>query len=62
MVRKKSRHSIGKDWLNNSFVKIILGMVATGSFAIAFGEEKIAQLNPFNASINSECLVENREI
>ncbi len=44
--------------LKNSLVKIVLGVVATGSFAIAFGQEKIAQLIPFtqSSSNNSECL------
>lgn len=36
----------------------MLGLVATGSFAIAFGQEKILQLLPFTqgSSLNSECL------
>ncbi|RZG48340.1 DNA/RNA non-specific endonuclease [Acinetobacter wuhouensis] len=44
--------------LKNSIVKIVLGVVATGSFAIAFGQEKISQLIPFTqgSSNNSECL------
>ncbi|RZG86545.1 DNA/RNA non-specific endonuclease [Acinetobacter sp. WCHAc060033] len=44
--------------MKNSIVKIVLGVVATGSFAIAFGQEKISQLIPFTqgSSNNSECL------
>jgi endonuclease G len=44
--------------LKNSVVKLVLGLVATGSFAIAFGQEKILQLLPFTqgSSLNSECL------
>ena len=44
--------------LKNSIVKIVLGVVATGSFAISFGQEKISQLIPFTqgSSNNSECL------
>ena len=30
-------------FLNENTVKIILGVVASGSFAIAFGQEKISQ-------------------
>ncbi|WP_228146123.1 DNA/RNA non-specific endonuclease [Acinetobacter sp. ANC 4648] len=42
--------------LKNSLVKIILGVIATGSFAIAFGQEKIAQLMPFTKTTSSTCL------
>jgi endonuclease G, mitochondrial len=37
---------------------MVLGLVATGSFAIAFGQEKIMQLLPFTqgGSLNTECL------
>ncbi len=44
--------------MKNSIVKIVLGLVATGSFAIAFGQEKISQLIPFTQSNsnNSGCL------
>jgi endonuclease G len=37
---------------------MVLGVVATGSFAIAFGQEKILQLLPFtqSSSLNSACL------
>lgn len=34
----------------------MLGLVATGSFAIAFGQEKISQFIPFTSSNNSDCL------
>ena len=59
MARKKRRsktRNLGKDLLNNSVVKVILGLVATGSFAIAFGQEKIAQFIPFVGSNSTECL------
>ncbi|NNP74314.1 endonuclease [Acinetobacter defluvii] len=59
MARKKHRNrstSLGKDFLNNSVVKVVLGLVATGSFAIAFGQEKITQFIPFVGSNSSECL------
>ncbi|MDM1246177.1 DNA/RNA non-specific endonuclease [Acinetobacter sichuanensis] len=59
MARKKRRsktRNLGKDLLNNSVVKVILGLVATGSFAIAFGQEKIAQYIPFVGSNSTECL------
>ena len=47
-----------KPLLKNSVVKMVLGVVATGSFAIAFGQEKIFQLLPFTQSStnNSACL------
>ena len=49
---------LGNVLLKNSIVKIVLGLVATGSFAIAFGQEKITQLMPFtqSSSNNSTCL------
>ena len=59
MAQKRTRNlgfKLGKDLLNNSLVKIILAVVATGSFAIAFGQEKIAQLIPFTQSTQSTCL------
>lgn len=59
MARKKRRNRstyLGNDLLNNSVVKIVLGLVATGSFAIAFGQEKIAQFIPFVGSNSSICL------
>lgn len=59
MARKKSRKTSvisGRNWLNNSLVKMVLGVIATGSFAFAFGQEKIAQYIPFTASGSSECL------
>ncbi|WP_174558249.1 DNA/RNA non-specific endonuclease [Acinetobacter bouvetii] len=42
--------------LNQNSVKIILGLVATGSFAIAFGQEKIQQFVSLPSSNNSACL------
>lgn len=60
MARKKSRGStggFGKVFLNNTLVKIVLGMVAASSFAIAFGQEKISQLAAIMPSAsNSACM------
>ena len=44
--------------MKNSVVKMVLGLVATGSFAIAFGQEKISQFIPFTqgSGQNSDCL------
>ena len=44
--------------MKNSVVKMVLGLVATGSFAIAFGQEKISQFMPFTqgSGQNSDCL------
>ncbi|OTG74525.1 endonuclease [Acinetobacter sp. ANC 4169] len=42
--------------LNQNSLKIILGVVATSSFAIAFGQEKIQQLVSLPSSSNSACL------
>lgn len=50
------KFNLGKVLLNNSLVKIVLGVVATGSFAIAFGQEKIAQFMPFSGGTSTECL------
>ena len=41
--------------LSQNFGKIILALIATGSFAIAFGNEKISKLIPLQSS-NSGCL------
>ena len=59
MARKKSAKKavvLGSDGLNSSLVKMLLGIIATGSFAFAFGQEKIAQYIPFTSSGSSECL------
>ena len=59
MARRKTRKTsgiLGTDWLNNSLVKMLLGVIATGSFAFAFGQEKIAQYIPFASSGSSDCL------
>ena len=59
MARKRSRNTrlnLGKKLLNNSLVKVVLGVVATGSFAIAFGQEKISQYIPFTGTSNAGCL------
>jgi len=43
-------------FLNENTVKIILGVVASGSFAIAFGQEKISQWVSLSSPSNSACL------
>lgn len=53
--QRNSKNSIFK-FLNENTVKIILGVVASGSFAIAFGQEKISQLVSLGSSTNSSCL------
>ncbi|EZQ07149.1 DNA/RNA non-specific endonuclease [Acinetobacter sp. Ver3] len=43
--------------MNNIVVKAVLGIVAAGSFAIAFGQEKLSSYLPFSGSVNnSACL------
>lgn len=42
--------------MGNLGVKAVLGIVAAGSFAIAFGQEKISQYLPFSAMENKACL------
>ncbi|MCH7394587.1 DNA/RNA non-specific endonuclease [Acinetobacter dispersus] len=42
-------------FLSQNIGKMVLALVATGSFAIAFGSEKISKLMPFQAS-NGACL------
>lgn len=51
---------MGNFWLKNSVVKMVLGVVATGTFAIAFGQERITQFIPFTQGnrLNSECLAQ----
>ena len=53
--KRKTSPSLARLWNQNS-VKIILGLVATSSFAIAFGQEKIQQLVSLPSSSNSACL------
>lgn len=43
-VRKRKTKKSWVQYLNQNSLKIILGLVATSSFAIAFGQEKIQQL------------------
>lgn len=43
-------------FLNENVVKIMLGVVASGSFAIAFGQEKITQWVSLSSGSNSACL------
>ena len=53
------RYSSGKsvfNMFNQNCLKVILGLVATGSFAIAFGQEKIQQYVSLSPSSNSACL------
>lgn len=43
--------------MSNLVVKVVLGVVAASSFAIAFGQEKISQYMPFNSGAsNAACL------
>lgn len=54
---RKNRSKLGIYRLSSSVVKVILGIIATSSFAIAFGQEKIAEFIPFTgSSSNSQCL------
>lgn len=57
MAKKKSSSSKSlTKFLNNNGLKVILGLVATGSFAIAFGEEKISQWTSLSSASSSQCL------
>ncbi|CAM4160875.1 DNA/RNA non-specific endonuclease [Acinetobacter pragensis] len=57
MARKKSSSgNILAQLLNQNGVKMILGFVAAGSFAFAFGQEKIQQFVAKAAPSNSACL------
>ena len=53
--KRKTGQSLTQILKQNS-LKIILGVVATSSFAIAFGQEKIQQLVSLPSSSNSACL------
>ncbi|MFW1754178.1 DNA/RNA non-specific endonuclease [Acinetobacter wanghuae] len=53
--QRNSKNSVFK-FLNENTVKIMLGVVASGSFAIAFGQEKISQLVSIGSSTHSNCL------
>ena len=57
MAKKKSGsgQSVSK-MFNQNGLKFILGLVATGSFAIAFGQEKIQQYVSLSPSSNAACL------
>lgn len=57
-MAKKQRNSKNSifQFLNENTVKIILGVVASGSFAIAFGQEKISQLVSLSSGSNAACL------
>lgn len=55
-VRKRKTKKSWVQYLNQNSLKIILGLVATSSFAIAFGQEKIQQLVTLPAVSNSACL------
>ena len=55
MKKRKAGQSLTQILKQNS-LKIILGVVATSSFAIAFGQEKIQQLVSLPSSSNSACL------
>ena len=57
MVKKKrnSANPLSQLFGQNG-IKVLLGLVATGSFAIAFGQEKIQQLVSMSSTSNSACL------
>ncbi|EEH67935.1 DNA/RNA non-specific endonuclease [Acinetobacter sp. ATCC 27244] len=57
MARRTSRKSKAKfAFLSQNFGKIVLALLATSSFAIAFGNEKIAKFIPLQSSGNPTCL------
>ena len=57
MAKKKSNaKSLFSNLTSENGLKVILGLVATGSFAIAFGQEKISQLVSLPSSSNSACM------
>ncbi|WP_374665231.1 DNA/RNA non-specific endonuclease [Acinetobacter sp.] len=57
MAKKKSSSgNILTQLLNRNGVKMILGLVAAGSFAFAFGQEKIQQFAAAASPSNSACL------
>ncbi|MGE8523497.1 MAG: DNA/RNA non-specific endonuclease [Acinetobacter pseudolwoffii] len=53
--QRKSKNSFFQ-FLNDNSIKVILGVVASSSFAIAFGQEKISQWVSLSSSSNSACL------
>ncbi|HCL60780.1 MAG TPA: endonuclease [Acinetobacter sp.] len=53
--QRKSKNSVFQ-FFNENSVKVILAMVASGSFAIAFGQEKISQWISLPSTSNSSCL------
>jgi endonuclease G len=57
-MAKKQRKSSNSffQFLNNHSIKVILGVVASSSFAIAFGQEKISQWISLSSSTDSACL------
>lgn len=57
-MAKKKRNSANplSQLLGQNGIKVLLGLVATGSFAIAFGQEKIQQLVSMSTTSNSGCL------
>ena len=57
-MAKKKRNSANplSQLLGQNGIKVLLGLVATGSFAIAFGQEKIQQLVSMSSKSNSGCL------
>lgn len=54
--KKSSSRSIFNQLFSQNTVKVVLGLVATGSFAFAFGQEKIQQLVSTSSVSNSACL------
>lgn len=55
-IKKRKTGQSVMQILNQNSLKIILGVVATSSFAIAFGQEKIQRLVSLPSSSNSACL------
>ena len=54
--KKSSSKSLFSKIFNQNGLKVILGIVASGSFAIAFGQEKISQWIALSPSTNSVCM------
>ncbi len=54
--KKRSSSNPLSQLFGQNGIKVLLGLVAIGSFAIAFGQEKIQQLVSMSSSSNSACL------
>ncbi len=53
---KRSKSFLWSQKANQNGMKILLGLLATGSFAMAFGQEKISQWATNGTSTNTACL------